>query len=157
MKCFHSFCTDFAYFLFQNTSHSYKSLEHVTNLVWVTWGVDLLLVMAHVAIEVKKIPSGLDTSKATRVDGILAKVLKPCTDELSYPLSLLVNMSANLVEVPTVQLKDKRTAHTHTIRMYCTYVYVDIRVLSFLYVPLLFTAIPLLCVALCYTTKEVVK
>ena len=38
-KRFHSFRTDFAYFLFQNTSHSYvKSLEHATNLVWVTWG-----------------------------------------------------------------------------------------------------------------------
>ena len=28
----------------------------------------------------------------------------------------------------TVQLKDKRTAHTRTIRTYCAYAYVDIRV-----------------------------
>lgn len=39
--------------------------------------------------EVRDILSKLDVNKATGVDGIPARTLKECAEELSYPLTLL--------------------------------------------------------------------
>ena len=52
--------------------------------------------------EVKSILSQLDANKATGVDGIPARFLKECADELSYPLALLFNLSFRYGSVPSL-------------------------------------------------------
>ena len=48
---------------------------------------NLLMDVSTTRNEVKSILSQLDANKATGVDGIPARILKECADELSYPLA----------------------------------------------------------------------
>ena len=50
--------------------------------------------------QVKDILTKLDSTKSTGVDGISATVLKECAWELSYPLTLLFNLSFQIGKVP---------------------------------------------------------
>ena len=50
---------------------------------------------------VKDIISKLDTTKATGIDGISARILKECAEELLYPLTLLFNLSFRSGTVPS--------------------------------------------------------
>ena len=54
---------------------------------------DLLMEVSTSNNMVKDIISMLDIIKATGIDGISARVLKECAEELSYPLTLLFNLS----------------------------------------------------------------
>lgn len=51
--------------------------------------------------EVKNILCNLDINKATGVDGIPARILRDCAEELSYPLVLLFNLSFRCGRVPS--------------------------------------------------------
>jgi len=55
--------------------------------------------------EVKDILSKLYVYKATGVDGIPARILKECDEELSYPLTLLFNLSFGSSIVPSLWKK----------------------------------------------------
>ena len=59
--------------------------------------------------EVKDILSKLDVNKATGVDGIPARILRECAEELSYPLHLLhvFNLSFGSSRVPSLWEKDQ--------------------------------------------------
>ena len=52
--------------------------------------------------DVKSILSQLDANKATGVDGIPARILKECAEELSYPLALSFNSSFRSGGVPSL-------------------------------------------------------
>ena len=55
--------------------------------------------------KVKDILSSLDINKATGVDGISARILKECAQELSPPLTLLFNLSFRSGKVPSLWKK----------------------------------------------------
>ena len=60
---------------------------------------DLLLQVSTSRNQVKDILTKLDSTKSTGVDGISARVLKECAGELSYPLTLLFNLSFQIGKV----------------------------------------------------------
>lgn len=66
---------------------------------------DLLMDVSTSNIKVKDILSRLDTNKATGVDGISARILKECAQELSPPLTLLFNLSSSSRKVPSLWKK----------------------------------------------------
>ena len=55
--------------------------------------------------EVKDILTKLDVNKATGVDGLLARILEEFAEELSYPLTLLFNLSFGSSRVPSLWKK----------------------------------------------------
>ena len=61
---------------------------------------DLLLQVSKSRNQVKDILTKRDSTKSTGVDGISARVLKECAGELSYPLTLLFNLSFQIGNVP---------------------------------------------------------
>ena len=61
---------------------------------------DLLLQISASRNQVKDIMTKLDSTKSTGVDGISARVLKECAGKLSYPLTLLFNLSFQIGKVP---------------------------------------------------------
>ena len=63
---------------------------------------NLLMDVSTTRSEVKSILSQLDANKATGVDGISARILKECAEELSYPLVLLFNSSFRSGRVPSL-------------------------------------------------------
>ena len=62
----------------------------------------LLMDVSTTRNEVKSVLSQLDANKATEVDGIPARILKECAEELSYPLALLFNSSLRSERVPSL-------------------------------------------------------
>ena len=62
---------------------------------------DLLMEVSRSNNRVKDIISNLDITKATGIDGISARILKECAEELSYPLTLLFNLSFRSGKVPS--------------------------------------------------------
>jgi len=55
--------------------------------------------------EVKDILNKLDVNKVTGVDGLPARILKECAEELSYPLTVLFNLSFGSSRVPSLWKK----------------------------------------------------
>ena len=66
---------------------------------------DLLMEVSTSNYKVKDILSKLDINKATGVDGISARILKECAQELSPPLTLLFNLSFRSGKVPSLWKK----------------------------------------------------
>ena len=66
---------------------------------------DLLMEVSTSNYKVKDILSKLDINKATGVDGISARLLKECAQELSPPLTLLFNFSFRSGKVPSLWKK----------------------------------------------------
>ena len=78
---------DFFSFVFSTRSSDFSSRQiGVVNL-------NLLIDVSTSHSEVRDILWKLEVNKATGVDGIPARILKECAQELSYPLALLFNMS----------------------------------------------------------------
>ena len=61
---------------------------------------DLLPQISTSRNQVKDILTKLDSTKSTGVDGISPRVLKECAGKLSYPLTLLFNLSFQIWKVP---------------------------------------------------------
>ena len=60
-------------------------------------------------VKFREILRSLDSTKATGVDGVPARILKVCADELSIPLTLIYNLSFSLGEVPLLWKKPNIT------------------------------------------------